>query len=163
MVDRIRAEMAALFDSRESKEALAARLYAQHEKERSGFVAAFNACSESLIEPLFRSFQSSVISKGLVCYVDAQKGVYMPGKRVGAFITFGIGERSTALRPGTGARGNYVKILADTNTRYVVASHVRPAAQPLDLEADGESVDLLEVDESFLRRHLAKLLKVYFD
>jgi hypothetical protein len=163
MVERIRAEMAALFDSRESTEALAARLYAQHEKERGGFVAAFNARSESLIEPVFRAFQSTVTSKGLICYVDAQKGIYAPSRRASAFVTFGIGERATALRPGTGARGNYVKVLADTATRDVVVTHVRPTAQPLDLEADGESVELSKVDEAFLHRHLAKLVKVYFD
>lgn len=163
MLERLRAEMKALFDSRETKDQLVQRLYAQHEKERSAFIARFNEQAESLILPTFVEFERWVAGQGLACYVDMQEGVYTPTHRASAFVRFGIGVRSSAdRRAGSVVRGNFVNVWADTTARMLMVSHVGPVAAKLDVGLR-DTLELEDLDKTFLRRHLSVLVQPFFD
>ncbi|MDP9902919.1 hypothetical protein [Variovorax ginsengisoli] len=161
MLERLRAEMKAMFDSRETKEQLVQRLYAQHEKERSLFIAQFNAKAQSLILPTFRQFERWVAGQGLACYVDMREGVYTPDRRASAFVRFGIGIRAAETRTGGGVRGHFVNVWADTTARMVVVSHAGPVAAPSDASLR-DTIELAELDPTFLLRHLSVLVQPYF-
>jgi len=163
MLERLRAEMKALFDSRETKDQLVQRLYAKHEEERSAFIVRFNKQAESLILPTFVEFERWVAGQGLACYVDMQKGIYTPTHRASAFVRFGIGVRSSAdRRTGSVVRGNFVNVWADTTARMLMVSHVGPVPAKLDRDLR-DTVALEDLDKTFLRRHLSVLVQPFFD
>ena len=162
MLERLRAEMKALFDSRETKDQLVQRLYAQHEEERSAFIVRFNKQAESLIRPTFVEFERWVAGQGLACHVDMQKGIYTPTHRASAFVRFGIGVRSSAeRRAGSVVRGNFVNVWADTTARMLMVSHVGPVPAKLE-QGLRDTLALEDLDATFLRRHLSVLVQPFF-
>lgn len=163
MVEKIRHEMAQLFDSRCTTAELADRLYVKHEKERAVFVERFNRVATNLIVPVFEAFESRVSGLGLRCHVHVQDGIYTGHRRVTGFVRFGLGAQSLHGRHSTGAAGHFVDVLADTTARHLVVSHAGPSAALVARQGLAMSVELCDVDVDFLRGHLSALVKPFFD
>ncbi|MDP9901271.1 hypothetical protein [Variovorax ginsengisoli] len=162
MVEKIRQEMAQLFDSRCTTAELAERLYVKHEKERAVFVERFNRVASHLIVPTFEAFERRVSGLGLRCHVHVQEGVYIGHRRITGFVRFGLGAQSLRGRHSTGAVGHFVDVLADTTARHVVVSHAGPSAALVAAQGAALSVELGDVDVGFLHSHLSALVKPFF-
>jgi len=163
MVEKIRNEMALLFDSRCTTAELADRLYTKHEQERAVFVDRFNRLAAGLIVPTFKAFENRVSGLGLRCHVHMQDGVYTGHRRVTGFVRFGLGAQLLRGRHSTGAAGHFVDVLADTTARHVLVSHAGPSAALAVRQGIAMSIELCDLDVAFLRDHLSALVKPFFD